>query len=66
MPYKKRIAELTLVIEELQREIERLRAELKKPADSARMEKRLLMLSRLRADRLRLIEKQRQAPGAED
>ena len=66
MPYKKRIVELTLVIEELQREIERLRAELKKPGDSARMDKRLLMLSRLKAERLRLIEKQRLVPSAED
>lgn len=66
MPYRKRIAELTLVIEELQREIERLRIELKKPADSARMEKRLLMLSRLKAERLRLIDKQRLSRNVED
>jgi hypothetical protein len=59
MPFQKRISDMTRAIEQLQAEISGLRAKQKEPGDSLRIEKRLVLLARLKAQRIRLIEKQR-------
>jgi hypothetical protein len=59
MPFKKRISDMTRAIEQLQAEVSGLRAQRKKPGDSPRIEKRLALLARLKAERIRLMEKQR-------
>lgn len=59
MPFTKQIADVDVSIENVRTMIELLRSRKLKPGDKQRLDNLLVELARLKAERLRLLDRQR-------